>query len=400
MLTRVSQIGIKAEASEGTPETLVAADYAGNFKATDHSYQTGRYARELDQPALSERAELSGSRLGMIKCTQEAAGGGAATEAPWHRAMQGLGFAKTQLKVCDVGAITNTFVAGELVGNNASQGSATKTARIAKVITGSPNRVVLMPVTGTFQSGDSIFGYTSSPQPTCTISSSLTNAGYGFAPLSETDAAAPSAFTVERRVGGQKHQITAARATGALTIERDAPLLVRTEFTGPAVLGGDTPALASPLTGIASLPAAPKIGKGLPVKLGAYTPVLTRLEVAVNNTLSPRETIANNDFQSSGYQGTRITQRQIALNVNPLHVLPSGAIDFYQLATLGTAFTFSCELGSASDASHGLVVLAALAAQLPGDIGVADRNGEIAHDLAIKLTGSGDDELFVFHVFA
>lgn len=403
ILKRTAQIGLKVEATEGTEEALTAAEFAGERKDTDHKNTVDNYERGIERGALTSRGVLKGSRLGTIMFTDELVGGGASTVAPWHTALKAQGFTATGAKVASIGTITNgPFKTGQLVGDNAAQGSATKFARVIKQLSG---KIVFMPITGTFASGDTMYAY-NSPQTSGTLSSTLTAAGYSFTPLSENVSSSPPSVTAERRNGGVRQTIVGARGKGGLTLTRNQPALLKTELQGCPVFsatdGTDTWRTGSPITGIAAVGAAPKVVKSIPLIMRTaaadYTPIATSLEINFDNTLAARPTMANNDLVNSGHMATRIGGRNFNATLDPEKIKPADGFDFMNFILTNKTFEILSEIGGVAE-TNGLVIVHAPAAQFTGDESEAERDGITTLPVNVSLTGDQDDEIFIHHIF-
>ncbi len=413
MLNRTGICGSKVETTEGTPESLTASEFQGKFKNLSHTYSAGEYDRALMKPTLTKEGLLKGTRLLTISGEEELVGGGASTPAPWHTRIRGMGFqTSATLKVIGVGSRSGgEFVVGQYIGNNATPGSATKVGRVVAVLLRSPDKIVIEPITGTFAAADTVYNYSSltvaaSPQASATLSGTLAAAGYVITPMSETASQTPPSLTMEHRLG-EIHQITGGRGKGSLSFKMNEPALLKFEFTGPAVLHATTgrPTLdSSPITGITSVGAAPRISKGMPIYVnpGASTqivPVLSEFGIEINNTLANRDTIASNDVANSGYLPTRIGDREIRATMDPENDLTGNKLDLVGRTMVTQTFTTSLDYGSEQDANGRLVILGD-ACQLTGDHTPGDKNGIQTVSTSIMFTGTGDDnEIKLYHFF-
>ncbi len=398
MLKRTAQIGIKVEASEGVEETLVAADYSGNRKDTSSGVEVNTYARGIEKASLTELAELKGQRTGKVSITDEVVGGGAATAAPFHTTLRALGFTPTQVKSVAAGAPSGgTFRCGQVVGNHATQGSATKTGIFIKYTN---SKIYYVPTVGTFANAETMYNY-ASPQVSSLLGGTPANAGFRFKPISETDSVLPDSVTVERRVGGQRHTRIGARGTGGISIKLGEPLLIRAEFQGCPVFdtNGKTPRAGAVVTSVPAVGASPKVAKGtaLVLRQGAtdYRPVMTALDIAINNTLAPRPTINDDDTAGSGYKPTRISGREITASIDPEHVLPA-AFDFDGFAVSDDVFEIYHELGLPAD-TNGMFITHGPAVQITQHA-EGERDGVITRPVPVKFTGFDDDEIVFYHL--
>ncbi|GMV26932.1 MAG: hypothetical protein AMXMBFR58_29630 [Phycisphaerae bacterium] len=404
MLNRTAQLGLKIEGTEGVEETLAASDYSGERKSTSNRFSTSRYARATERPSLSKRPEIAGARTKNIRWEEELVGGGAATAAPWHTTIRGMGFASTGLKVIDLGTVTNgPFKVGQIIGNHATFGSATKTGRVAKYVAGTPGKLYYMPITGTFADSDTVYNYASS-QGSAPVDSTPANAGYAFNPMTETAAATPPSVTVERRLGGLRHTIIGARGTGGLTLRHNEPALINADFQGCPVFDTDgvSPRTGAVVTSVPDVGAAPRVTKGISVIVrtsgGDFLGTLTMVGINFNNSLAPRPTINSNDCASSGYKPVRITDREPTAEIDPEMVLPADGYDIIEYINSGATVELIAELGAVTD-TNGCIVIWAGAAQHRGDLEPGDRDGITTSPATLLLTGGNDDELFIFHIF-
>ena len=394
--TRDRQVGVKVEASVGVAETLTAAEFRGNLKDVEAIPNIPKYERALDHATLSKDAALTGPASLTVKFTAEAVGGGIASPAPWEDALLGCGFKSTQLKVITIGSITGTIKRGDTIGNNVSQGSATKTGTVVAVVAG---KIYYVPVLSAFISSDNIFGY-GSPTGSCTASGAPTNAGRRFNLVSRQAAVEPQSCTVQCYQHGQMHTGAGHRGTVKFSYKHGEPLMLMFEFQGPIKLTSGTSPSSSPITGIAALGVPPKVARGFPLTSNGITPITTSLEVDVANVLTLRPTTADNDVYGSGYLDTTITDRQPKATLDP-EKPALATTDFQLINTAGTTFPLFTQVGALGD-TNGAFILESPCAQFQGDYGEGDRNGMVTVPHDLKLCGvpggAGDDELIFDHV--
>lgn len=403
-LNRSAQLGNKVEATEGVEETLTGTEFGGNRKETKSTNKIDRYDRDLERVSLTPLDPLPGSRQGGHSWTAELVGGGIATAAPWHPDVQGMGFIKTQHKAFATGVITNaaSFRVGNIIGDNATQGSATKTGIFVCFANG---KIVYVPVTGTFANTDTMYEYDSVSQGSTTLTGAIANAGYRLSVLTETDSSKPASLTVERRVNGQRHTAIGSRGRGSITIKRNEPILIQAEYLGAPVLDltdplNPKPRSGSVVTGVPDFLVKPKVAKGITLNIyqgsTSYAPVLTEAVFKIENTLAPRPSIGTS-LAESGYLATRITQRRISMQIDPENVPVS--FDFGGCFFGGTPFELEGRIGDPTDA-NGLVIVHAPRGVLQGDLDFGDRDGVQTVPVDALLCGSNDDEFYLYHVFA
>lgn len=411
MLNRSLQLGLKVEGSEGVRETLVAAEFQGNRKEISGGFSVAEYDRALVKQYLSNDPALKGSRLGNINWMEELVGGAIATAAPFHTTLKMMGFLATQVKKMTIGTITNgPYKAGQVIGNNATFASATKTGVVYKV---SGTTLWYVPTTGTFAATDVIYNY-ASPQTSATMSGTLTNGGYSFTPISETSTQTPSSVSAEYRRGGQVFPVVGARGKGALMLKRDEPILISAELQGVPVFDVTDPANPTPIvedggsvpyiTGVAAVGGPPSMLKSIPLKLrlstGDYTPIATELTINIENGLASRPTVADNDLYGSGYLSTRITTRKVTGSIDPEHIKAADGFDFIKYLTGGGTFQVLTEVG-ATTGTNGLVQIFAPEVGLKGDWNTGDRDGITTAPLSLEFYDSTglDRELVINHLF-
>lgn len=403
ILTRQRQFGGKKEGTEGTAETLVAADFAINAKAIDApALGVPAYERELMRGSLSKDVALKAVRSMIAKATIELAGGAAATAAAWHDLLEACGFAKTQLKVVDIGTITDgPFVPGDIVGDNATFASATKTGILICVVDASPDKAVYLPLTGTFAATDTMYNY-ATPQVSAPVDSIPANAGWGFRLVSETAAVTPASATIEVRDGQQIFRIVGGRGKVNFNLAHNAPVLMEFEFQGPLIAPSDTIPTGSFMTGITAIAYTPVMGKSFPILFDAFSPILTQLTISVDNTLTLRPNLNTGTIGESGYLATRITDRKINVTADPEHPAV-GSKSFLNEALAGTTDRMYVQAGPlTAGAAAGTAIFIGPKLQIVEDPAMGDRDGIVIDNLSMMLAWSGlneNDELVVAHVF-
>ena len=405
MLNRQQQIGLKVEATEGTEEALASANFSGERKQAGGSLEIGEYDRELLQGSLSKREMLKGGDLQTITFQEEMVGGGASTPAPWHTTLRGMGFAASALKEVDVSSMANAaeLKSGQVIGDNADQGSATKTG-IFFYYSATAGKIVYLPTLGVFADTDTFYNYTTT-QAFGDIDSAPADIGYHFAPFSELEGQLPDSVTVERRLGGQRHTVIGARGRGSLSLKHKEPILIDAEFQGvPVFKAADdrTPRLGSFITDVPAVGAPPRLSHGVPLVFRngdiEYSPVLTEMSIEIDNTLTPRATIGPTP-QDTAYLPTRITDRVLNASIDPEHVLPAvDTLDWIKLLAEGATFEMSAQLGREGD-TNGIIIIFAPKAQLSGNFDPGDKDGITTAPMTMGFTGTNDDELRIAHFF-
>jgi hypothetical protein len=402
-LSKTAQVGFKAESTLGTAETLAAADFAGVHKDLQAGRSIARYAREAARSTLSMLPALPGSRMGTIGFAMECIGGGAATPAKWHEALQACGYQAEVIKSASYTSPTNAdeLFVGQTLGNNATESSATKTAILVHIDTAN-SKIYYLPVTASeFADTDTVYNYTST-QFDCTISSTPAAAGYSHRPLTPNGANQHEALTVEEIRGGYVTRLVGARGSATVRIAMDEPMLIQGSFQGPldAPVSGASEAKAF----VADIPTPPNTlvvkGSALRFREGtaaAHTPVMTELTIDLGNTVSDRKTMADNDIEGSGYLPASITDRAPTASIDPEANI--SGFDIVQNVIDASQFQITASIGSLTD-TNGLIKVWAPNAQFDGDLEDTDRDGHQSYSPNTMLTGDNDNELYFFHVFA
>jgi hypothetical protein len=399
-LTREGQIGFKIEATQGVEETLAATDFVGVRTDISSSYEVDRYERNAIRGTLTKLPSINGSRKMMTSHTEEAIGGTASVSPKWHDLLEIGGFLKTAVVKFSVSSVTGTFREGDIIGNNASQSSATKLGRVSNL---AANVLHIMPISGTaFANADSITNY--SRTGACTLSSTSSAGGFGFRPLTErTGGTVPKTGTFQHRVGGLIHKCVGAMAAISMRVSRNEPLLITANAQGIPVFdtNGITPVAGSAFGNLASAGSSPRLGLGSVLRFHtatSYAPILTSASVDMVQTVQLRETMNDNAIAASGFMPAQITDRSPTMEVDPEHVITSEGFDAHGLIVGGATFGLTSRLGALADA-NGLIVIAAPTVKIQSGATFGDRNGNATLPMTLGLFGNDDDELFIFHLF-
>jgi hypothetical protein len=397
-LSKVRQFGVKIEGTEGTEESLVAADYAGVHSDLNDTFEVGEYERGQQRSSLTGLPTIKGDRMLSISGSIEFTGGTIAAAGHVDPILRSMGFARAAAKVVATGTITNPsgLTVGSLIGNNASIGSATKTAQVLAVLSG-PTRVVYRVLTGSaFGSSEALFGY-GSPAASMTTSGTPTDFGWVYTPLSTVDSSYPPSVTAEIRSSGQRRTLVGGRSTGRIMLQHNQPAKLSFEIKGPAVLDSNGAfRTGSVVASIPALSANPKAVNRATIGIDGGVPVITKIEIDVGNTVSPRKTLATNDLASSGIAGTAITDRNMTVNFDP-ETDTSGFLHDRRLSD-GASFSLTSVTGDPTD-THGRLVIYAAAAQVRGSRSRSEKDGIESSEVQAALTGSADDEIVIAQLF-
>lgn len=408
-LKRARQLGYKVEATEGTAESMTAAEFAGVRHDVAFKLTQARITRTPMRGSLTPLKEIGDERSAEITFMEEIVGGGndLSEVAPWHTPLQACGFARgsAALKALTIGSVTNgPYVTGQIVGNNATFGSATKKGRVVEHQVAA-NKLVIEVTTGTWADADTVYNYATS-QASATVSGAPANAGHVFTPVTESESTAPKSITIDVRMNGVSKVATGCRGTGTLKLGRGQIPMWEFTMSGCPVLedpdAGDNgwPTVAKE-TNIPAVGTAPVASKGSKIRLANadadFAPILTTLDLNLNNTVSPRPTINDNDSNGSGIISYRITDRKIQAAIDP-ELPPKPTADLTDWMMGVDLFEASVAFGNATDA-NGRVVIYGPSVHLSGEETDSDREGIDTRPIDVSFSGDTDDEIRIYHVF-
>lgn len=400
VLTREMQMGFKIEATAGTAESLVAADFVGNRSNMSKTYNVERYTRDLTRGTLAQLETIAGSRAMSLSLTEECVGGTSSASPKWHELLQICGFEKIAAVKFTVSSPSGSFKPGDRIGNNASEASATKLGIVGEYV---GSTLYIMPLTGTFANADSITNY--SQTGACTLASTSSAAGFGFRPLTEKSSGTqPKTGTFEVRHAGYIHRAVGCKGSLSMSLQRNQPLLLTANVQGIPTFdtNGKTPVAGAAFSNLAVPGASPKLGLGSVVRFHTptvFSPIFTNIDIDLGQTVSLRENANDNQIANSGFLPAQITNRQPTITIDPEHILAADNFDAYGLIMGGDVFAVTSKLGTLTD-GNGLIVVAAPRAQVTSDGSTGDRNGNTTLPMTLGLFGRDDDELYLFHLFA
>jgi len=402
MNTYEGQLGLKIEATEGTEESLTATEFRGNRKNMNLRHSPNGYDRGLQRGTQTKQEQLKSMALLTLNWEEEFVGGANNAEAPIGATLKTCGFGATAIQKWTVTSQTGVIKAGDLIGNNATEASATKKALVTYA---SGTTLWLFPILGTLAASDAMTNYDRTGA--ATLSGTSAAGGFGYKLVSEKSGVGSPSGTGELRLGGQRHTAVGARGTCSINMTQGQPILVTAEIKGPGVYqtGTFTPREAAYVSGVLPFTAPPKVLQGVVFEMqnGASTyapPVLTEFNISIAPTVTPRKTFTNQAITNTGHLPTRLTgEREVSGSLNPEHVLPTGTFDFIGAVMAGTTFKVTCVVGAPTE-TNGAVTILGRRVQLSGDFEPGDQDGITTAPLNLGFYGTDDDELYVFHTFA
>jgi hypothetical protein len=401
MLTRMRQIGGKIQTTPGTAETLIAADFSNEPKDIEYQLPNVKFERDTQRGTLTRREDLRSQYSARISFSQEMVGGSLAAGAPWHRDLRASGMSVSNTAVFQIPYTSRTgaFKPGDILGNNASQASATKTLMVAFA---DPTTIMVFQLTGGSAPANTETYTNYSRTGSYTQNNTAVACGYAFRFKDDLDDSRTEIATYEIRDGGERIVVTDAQGTASLMLRLGEPPMLRHEITGIPKTSNDTGTL---LTG--SRLAAPVAGvkpircQGIPLEFlgGAspHTPKLTALEISFNNEVTLQETMTNVDVAQSGHCETRIVNRDPSATIDPLYIAAAAGFDWEGANRRGESYRIYAVHGSVSH-GNGMIVVVGPQAQIEFE-GLSDRKGEKAINPTLKFRGDVQDELYIFHLF-
>jgi len=383
LLTRKSQVAVKAESTEGTNSSPAAINAAFNIFEAGFSADIEQFDRNPFRSSVGRRASIPGVKTGTVSFTTELVGSGTATSAPpFAAALKSCGFIETAVKTLTIsGTITSgPFVPGESISDGASF---TTTIRAVDTTSGSAAVLYVDSTASSYPSTGTLTGGTSGANfahGSGTLSGSAVGKVYSTTSTYSTSSA-PSA-TVELRNDGIRHAIIGSRGNVSLTASTGQPMQMGFEFLGEKVATDD----AAMLTGISYPTTTPPTLLSAAFSTHGHSAVLDNIEISTSNDLQIRRSI--ND--ASGVLSTQIVSRAMSGSIDP-EMVTVATHDYFGSLDANTEGVTKFTVGSAS--GNKFIVIGAHS-QFTG-ITPGERNGiSIASiDLGFNESTLGDDDL-------
>ena len=377
LLKRVGEIALKVESTEGTAETLAAADADLAIMDPAFSPNIEHNPREVVRQYLSNLAQVTGKRFGGISFGVEMKGSGSIATVPsWDEALRCAGFGRSTVERINIGAVTGgPFTPGEII----TGGTSGATARVVgQVLTGAAS-IPYVVVSGVLVTAELLTGGTSGA--TATSSSGPTaSQGFVWEPLS---AAVPSC-TVGFYNDGLRKLLVGCRST--FTAEMVNGGIAKFGFDFQGVYGGVTDLAVLGPTYETAIPEA-FLSANLALQ-DAFSPHFTSLNVDMANDVQIRET-ANN---ANGGISAKIVDRDPSASIDPEATLVADH-DWYGKVLSGATGHVHCEVGS-TVGTRLIIAMPRVQYQSPSE---GDRAGIQTLGLTLRMVSesinTGDDEL-------
>lgn len=330
MLTRLRQIAAKIEGTEGTAETLAAADAKLLVYEPKYNPTVENYMRQPARASLSKLTGLRGSKTAGITFGLELRGSGSADTAPeWSKLLKACGFTEQSdiVKIPVTSLASGPYVHGETVtgGNSSAEG------RVINQLSADGD-LWLEIISGTFQAVETLTGGTSGA--TSTSGTPVTTAGILWRPMSGDSV---DSLTMAGYFDGIHHKIAGARGNVGFQCSLNEPVMMNFEFMGKIVETTDV-AMLSVTHETAVPPTFLNVGLELP---GGYAACFTQLELNMNNDVVARACAS----EAAGVQSYRITGRSPEGTINPEQVLVA-THDFYNKLYDGDEGYMEFDVGS------------------------------------------------------
>ncbi|MCD6459405.1 hypothetical protein J7L67_01905 [bacterium] len=451
MLVRKMQLAAKVEDIEGGLESLASVDAKFLVKDPNYSADMDIFEREIVRDTLSNLQSLTGKKSASLSFGLELRGSGSAGTAPqWSRLLKACGFQENILKSLTIGIVSDgPFVHGETItqsttnatgrvvidtangtttlyfvdtgggtwddSNDITGGTSGATATPSALATAGiewkPFSDELSQISigsisnGPFSAGELITGGTSGAkgyvyEETATGASVLkyriisgvftsgeTVTGSDSGASATTSSTATQVEVPSLSMGlyndGFLERLKGGRGTVKFTFPVGRPAGMDFEFKGAYVDADDV----TELTGISYETTVPPVVLDASLSVNKFAAVLANVEIDVNNTVSPRESV--ND--SNGILSHRITERKMTGSIDPEMVLKAQQ-DFYQQLKNNTEVVIDFTVGNTTGNMFRIYVPRA---QYNG-LSKSDRDGIRVADLTFSCNGSmspGDDEL-------
>lgn len=345
----------KSEGTEGTAETLAAADQHHLVYDLAVTPDIQKFVRKPFLADLGVLPPVIGKKSSAIAGRFEFKGHGNAagtvTDTPeWDVLLKAMGFQVETLEQITIGAITGgPYVDGETI----TGGTSSATGVVFKRTVDGTTTLLFVTTSGTFQTAETITGSTSSASATSGSVPSDYGLLYRMDSNGGTSATIAAAWnygtatnTQVKIAGARSNLIIVANTTGE-------PVFGEFSFVGKLVAVGEfalTPAQVPddkqplPFLGV-GLTLGGLDGQGSP---GDYTPVFSSFRLDMQSQAVPRDD--SND--STGIKSTIISDWEPVWQIDP-ELAEEGSWDFYQTQTEGVIGRTGFQLGFSPDLGVG-----------------------------------------------
>lgn len=377
MLSRKRQLAAKVESSEGTAETLAAADAKLLVYNPKMSFNPAMFDRNIARTSMSPVGKVVGKRPATFSCGVELRGSGTNTVTPeWAKLLQACGFEVNTLKKITIGAITSgPFQHGETITGGTSSG----TGRVVMATATGVTTLYYVVLAGTLQSGEVITGATS--LASATTGSVASDAGKEFKPVTDS----VSSLTIGSYEDGVKKLMKGARGKVKFALKAGEPVMMDYEFQGVDA-GVTDVALLSGVTYESTVPPALLSAALL---LDTYSAKVGEIDLDVASELSERDDIS----EAQGLLSYAYAGRRISGNLNP-EMVTVATFDFIGKWVGATTAVLDVTVGSVAGNKFRFYAPKVQFTKVDD----ADRGGIAVATCSFDLNGSitpGNDELTI-----
>lgn len=384
LLRRQRQLAVKLEVTEGTAETVAAADADLTIYNLAVDDQVDIFDLDPHRATLSRLKGIPGLRQRRFSFEVDIKGSGAVATAPsMGKVFKICGYKESAVSSLTIGAITGgPFQHGETI----TGGTSAATAKVIKRTANGVTTLLIKEITGTFSAGsETITGATSGATATET-GGAAANKGFDYT-MNSVAANVPTA-TIASYEDGKRKQGIGARGNLRFQLRNGQPGRFLVDLT--SVLNTTTDVAL--LTGIAYQATVPVPYLSAGLVMGAFNPLFTSVEIDSGNTVALRE----NANAVSGLISALITDRNPSGTLDPEAELIATK-DWMSELLAATTNYFETTIALATPVPGNKVTIIAPAVQIVS-LGDGDRSGIALDQLGLRfptVTSTGDDELSV-----
>ncbi len=379
MRTRVRQLAVKLETTEGTANAPAAADGKLLIYEAKLAPDIPFFERQPAESTFSPRAGLPGGKRGTISGRFELKGSGTATTEPfWFTLMKAMGMVSVDLESLPIGAVTGgPFVMGEIItGANAVTATVAWNAingDAAIFCWGKSGALIAQLYTG------------GTSAATATASGTSTIVGKGLRPSTAAGEGNNTSVTADLYEDGIRKRMVGGRGNAIVKAALDEPGFVEFSLQG----GISAPTDVALLT-ITHETTVPPMAENVGLSLGGYLPDFTQFQIDLGNTIALRRSMN----AVGGIKSARITARRSGGELDPEMVLVASH-DFFGRFFAGTQGALDAVLGTVAG---NRIRLTAPKIQYSG-LDDGDRDGMQTVPLkfqANRNVEAGDDEVLLW----
>ena len=377
MLSRRRQLAVKVEAQEGVAESVTADDAKLLVYDPKASFDVEMFERNPARRSFSPLGKIPGKRPAGLSYRLEMRGSGSINTLPeWAKVFAASGFEASALKSINIGAITGgPYLHAEFItgGTSGAVGLV-----VIKTLNGTSS-MYFVPVSGTFQSGETITGASSGA--TSVISSVPASAGFVLHPVSDE---IPS-VTQGLYEDGVRKLIKGSRGKAKLNFKSGEPVMADFEFQGVEAGVTDEPLMES----IAHETAKPPVFLNALFSVDGFSARIEAMDLDLANTLVSRDDV--NDAR--GILSFAITGRNYQGSFNP-EMVKAIEHDFHSKMFSGSEMAVDFTVGSVAGNKFRFYIPRAQYVKVEDE----ERDGLQLAKCSFSLNGSldpGDDELAI-----